>query len=315
MSPSSEHKQVAVYRDKIIQEICYALGVSRNGVVCRLIGPLLRRPASRLGRIALRADEGVRISGLGGGARRILPDLSLNPSVRGAEDVPVDGPLLIVSNHPGGFDSIAILSCILRRDLKVVLSDVPFTRAFSAARPYFIYVPPNVPGTAATLRASLDHLRRGGALLTFAYGDVEPDPELRGGSADSFQDWSRSIEVMLGEVPEAWLQVMIVSGVQRSIFSRSPILKIRKSEPRRQKLAEALQMTCQMIFPSSVRTNVHISFAKPIKAAELPKSELMPSVIEIARGLLDDHMAALSSPRPSPLSFKKIHEDRSSSPL
>ena len=178
MSPSSEQKQVAVYRDKIIKEICYALGVSRNGVMSRLIGPLFRFPVNRLARIAVRADNVVSSEGLGGGARRILPDLSLAPSVRGADDIPADGPLLVVSNHPGGFDSIAILSCIPRKDLKVILSDVPFTRAFTAARQYFIYVPPDVPGSTATLRASLDHLKRGGALLTFAYGDVEPDPEL-----------------------------------------------------------------------------------------------------------------------------------------
>jgi 1-acyl-sn-glycerol-3-phosphate acyltransferase len=309
MNQPSEQKQVAIYRDKIINEICYALGVSRDGVMRRLIGPLFRFPANRLGRIAIRADNEINISGLSGGARRILPDLSLNPSVRGVGDIPVDGPLLVVSNHPGGFDSVAILSCIPRKDLKVILSDVPFTRAFSAARQYFIYAPPDVLGSMTTLRASINHLKRGGALLTFAYGDVEPDPELSGGSAVSFQDWSRSIEIMLREVPDAWLQVAIVSGVQKSTFTYSPILKIRKTAPRRQKLAEVLQILNQMIFPSGIRTNVHISFAKPIKASELSKGELMLSVITIARRLLEDHMASLNSTLPSSLSFKNTHMD------
>jgi 1-acyl-sn-glycerol-3-phosphate acyltransferase len=156
-------------------------------VIRRLLGPLFRYPANRFGRIAARAVNEVRISGLSGGAHRILPDLSLNPSVRGAEDIPVDGPLLVVSNHPGGFDSVAILSCISRKDLKVVLSDLPFTRVFSAARQHFIYVPPDVMGGMTTLRASIDHLKNGGALLTFAYGDLEPDPELSGGPLNPFK--------------------------------------------------------------------------------------------------------------------------------
>jgi hypothetical protein len=294
MRQSSEQGQVAVYREKIVNEICYALGVSRSGVIRRLLGPLFRYPANRFGRIAARADNEVRISGLSGGARRILPDLSLNPTVRGAEDIPVDGPLLVVSNHPGGFDSVAILSCIPRKDLKVILSDVPFTRAFSAARQYFIYISPDVIGGIATLRASIDHLKNGGALLTFAHGDVEPDPELSWGAAESFQDWSRSIEIMLREVPNAWLQVTIVSGVLMSKFMRSPIVKIRKTAPRRQKLAEVLQIIRQMIFPLSIQTNVHISFAKPIRGTDLAKDEMMPSVIKIARRLLEDHMASLS---------------------
>jgi hypothetical protein len=292
---SEERKLAAIYRDKIINEICYALGLSRSGLVRRLIGPLFRFPANRLGRIAIRGDRKVSISGLGGAARRILPDLSLHPSVLGPVDVPMDGPLLVVSNHPGGFDSIAILSCIPRKDLKVVLSDVPFTRAFSVARRYFIYVPSDVHGNTATLRDSIDHLKRGGALLTFAYGDVEPDPELSGGSAASFQDWSRSIDIMLREVPDAWLLVTIISGVQRPMFANSPLLKFRKTTPQRQKLAEVLQIIQQMIFPSGIRTNAHISFSKPVRASELSKGELMPSVIAIARRLLDDHMASLSS--------------------
>jgi 1-acyl-sn-glycerol-3-phosphate acyltransferase len=301
MNPSSEQEQVAVYRDKIINEICYALGVSRNGVMHRLMGPLFRFPANRLGLIAVRTDNEVKISGLSGGARRILPDLSLNPSVRGAGDIPVDGPLLVVSNHPGGFDSIAILSCIPRKDLKVILSDVPFTRAFTSARQYFIFVPPDVSGSATTLRASIDHLKNGGALMIFPNGDVEPDPELSGSAADSIQDWSRSIEIMLREVPNAWLQAAIISGVQMPMLMRSPILKIRKTAPRRQKLAEVLQIIRQMIFPPRVRTNVHISFAKPIKAKELAKSEWMPSVIKIACELLEDHMAFLNTPKKNPL--------------
>jgi 1-acyl-sn-glycerol-3-phosphate acyltransferase len=295
MKPSSEQEQAAVYREKIINEFCYALGVSRNGLTRRLLGPLFRCPANRLGRIAARADDAVRISGLSGGARRILPDLSLNPSARGAAHIPVVGPLLVVSNHPGVFDSVAILSCVPRKDLKVLLSDVPFTRAFSAARQYFIYVPPDVSGSATTLRASIDHLKNGGALLIFPNGDVEPDPELNGGAAESIKDWSRSIEIMLREVPNAWLQAAMISGVQMPKLMRTPILKIRKTAPQRQKLAEVLQIIRQILFPSGIRTNVHISFAKPIKALELTKGELMPSVITIARRLLDDHLASLST--------------------
>ena len=115
----------------------------------------------------------------------------------------MDGPLLVVSNHPGAFDSVAILSCIPREDVKVLLSDVPFTRAFTSARRYFIYVPPDASGRMTTLRASIDHLKSGGALLIFAHGDVEPDPEVSPGADESIQDWSRSIEIMLGEVPNA----------------------------------------------------------------------------------------------------------------
>ena len=293
MNPlSGQEEVVAAYREKIIDEIGYALGIGRTGVMRRLLGPLFRRPAGRFGRIAARADAEVESSGISGGARRILPDFSLTVSARGTESIPADGPLLVVSNHPGALDSVAILSCIPRKDVKVLLSDVPFTRAFSAARQYFIFVPPETGGRSATLRASIDHLRSGGSLLIFAHGDVEPDPEVSPGAGESIQDWSRSVEIMLRQVPESWLQVTIASGALARKFVRNPVIRIRKSPARRQKLAEVLQLSQQMLFPRSVRTHVHISFAKPVKGMGLAIEEVMPALAGIARRLLEDHLSS-----------------------
>jgi len=293
---SSEREQAAVYGEKIVDEICYALGVSRSGVMRRLLGPLFRSPARRFGRMAACADSEVRSSGLSGGARRILPELALKTTVRGAENVPDRGPLLVASNHPGAFDSLAIMSCVPRKDLKVVLSDVPFTRALSAAGQHFIYVPPDATGRVRALRASIDHLRRDGSLLTFPHGDVEPDPELGPGAAEAIQDWSPSIEIMLRRVPEIRLQVVISSGVLLPKFVHSPIVRIRKTAATRQKLAEVLQISRQMVLPQSVRTHVHISFAKPVQGMDLIGDEMMPAVIRIARRLLEDHLTALKNP-------------------
>lgn len=289
MVTQSRQKEMAVYREKIINEICYALGIGRSGAMRRLLGPLFRRPANRFGQIAARADAEVESSGISGGARRILPDFSLMVSARGAEQIPKDGPLLLVSNHPGALDSVAILSCVPRKDLKVLISDVPFTRAFSAARQHFVYVPHESSGRLAALRDSIDHLRSGGSLLIFAHGDVEPDPEVSPGASESIQDWSRSIEIMLRRVPESWLQVAIASGVLARKFVRSPLVRIRNDPARRQKLAEVLQLSRQMIFPGSVPTHVHVSFAKPIKRLDLTRDEVMPALIRIARELLEDH--------------------------
>jgi len=50
-----------------------------------------------------------------------------------------------------------------------------------------------------------------------------------------------------------------------------------------------------MVFPRSVRTNVHISFAKPVRGIDLPGDELMPAVIKIARRLLKDHVASMKA--------------------
>lgn len=296
----AEARVVRVYREKIVGEICYALGLRRDGLARRLLAPAFRGPAGRFGRIAARADLEAERSGISGAARRILPDLSLAPAARGTENIPVDGPLLLVSNHPGAYDSVAILSCVPRRDIKVFISDGGFTRAFSAARGYFIYVPKVVARRTAALRESIGHLRAGGALLIFAHGEVEPDPELGPGAYEALGDWSRSIGIMLRRVPETRLQLAIASGILMPKFLRHPLVRIRKTAARRQKLAEVLQMSQQMLFPRSVRTDVHISFAEPVQASALPGGDPMAAVIGMARRLLADHLAAFGGDRRGP---------------
>jgi len=293
MNPSSKREHVAAFREKITDEICKAFGFSPAGVMRRLLGPLFRLPTNRFGRIAARVDDEVESSGLSGGARRILPDLALEVTARGAKNIPLEGPLLLAPNHPGAFDSVAILSCIPRQDVKVLISDVPFTRAFAFARRYFIYVPKDASGRMTTLRASIDHLRSGGALLIFAHGEVEPDPELSPRADECIQDWSPSIELMLREVPDCRLQVAIASGVLMPKFVSSPIVKIRKTVAKRQKLAEFLQISRQMAFASSDKTHVHISFAEPVKGVDLARGETMSVVVEIARRLLKEHLESL----------------------
>ncbi|MBP1768600.1 MAG: hypothetical protein H6P98_2715, partial [Candidatus Aminicenantes bacterium] len=135
-------------------------------------------------------------------------------------------------------------------------------------------------------------LRAGGCLLVFAHGDVEPDPEVSPGAAESIQQWSRSVEIMLRRAPDARLQVAIVSGVLAPKFVRSPLVRIRKSPARRQKLAEVLQLSQQMIFPRSVRTHVHISFARAVQRMESNGEAIMSVLVRTAGALLEDHLSS-----------------------
>jgi hypothetical protein len=294
MTPSSDRQDVAAYREKITDEICRALGFSPSGAARRLLGPLFRYPAGRFAGIIARADDEIRSSGLSGGARSILADFSLKPAVRGAESIPRDGPLLIASNHPGAYDSLAIMASVPRKDLKVVISDVGFTRAFAAAREYYIYAPRDTAGRMKALRASIAHLASGGALLLFAHVEVEPDPETSPGAGEALEDWSRSIEIILRRVPETRLQVSIASGILMPRFLNSPLVRIRRNAPQRQKLAEFLQVSWQMVFPRSVQPKIHLSFSAPAEGRELPRNRLMPVVVAMAGRLLEDHLAAIS---------------------
>jgi hypothetical protein len=296
MDKTALQRQSAVYREKIITEICYALGLPRSGAARDLlVRPLFWLPASRFGRLAAKADDEVQRTGITGGARAILPDFSMNAIVHGAENIPDKGPMLLVSNHPGAYDSVVIMSCVPRKDLKIILSDVPFTRAFATASQYFIYVGDDPAGRTAAIRTGIAQLKSGGAVMIFAHGEVEPDPELAQGSHEAICDWSRSVEIMLRKVPETMLQVTIASGVLMPKFFNSPLTKIHKAAPKRQKMAEFLQISQQMVLPRSVDATAHISFARPVRASDIPSGQIMPTVIRIGQQLLAEHVQRLHS--------------------
>jgi hypothetical protein len=289
---SRDQEQVAVYRETITDEIFHALGLSRRGMMRRWLGPLFRYPTGRFAEVIARADTEVMNSGLSGGSRRLIEDLSLWVAVRGADTIPERGPLLVASNHPGAYDSIAILSCLPRQDVKVIISDAGFTRALSAARRYFIFAPNGTGPRAAALRESLDHLRGGGSLLVFPHVEVEPDPETSADAWQTFRNWSRGVEVMLSHVPGVRLLLVMASGVLMPRFLHHPLAKVRRSLPIRQKLAEFLQVSQQMAFPKSVRPHIHLSFAPPVDRAEFDGKDTMPAVREMARRLFAEHRAA-----------------------
>ena len=284
---------IAAIRNSITDEICFALCGSRTGILRWLLGPLFFLPVDHFAHIFARLDNEVPCSGLSGGARMVLPDFSLHVNSRGAEFIPTNGPLLVVSNHPGAYDSLAITASIPRKDLKIVVSDVKFVHSLTAASQYFIYVPPETAGRMATLRSSIQHLKNDGALLIFAHGEVEPDPAVSPGASQSIQDWSPSVEIMLRKVPDAWLQIVIASHMLLPQFFNSPIARLRRQPHTRQKLAEVMQVIQQMLLPKSIEANVRLSFARPVSASELAQGEVMPAVIQLARQTLEEHISQL----------------------
>lgn len=279
-------------KERITDEIIFALGFARAGIARRWLGPLFRAPAAHFGRIFARLEREVPRSGLPGGAREILPDFSLRPRIQGREQIPASGPLLLVSNHPGAYDSLAITACVPRPDLTIAVSDVPFLRSLPETGKHFIYIPPDPDGRTAALRACIAHLKTGGALLIFAHGEVEPDPAIMPGASESIGEWSRSIEIMLRKVPALRCLPVIASGVLLRRFVDNPLTRLRRLPAQRQKLGEVLQIMRQLIQPRSVQADVRVSFGAPLEASRLNPDELMPAVIRAARGVLEEHLRA-----------------------
>ncbi|AWN15384.1 hypothetical protein [Salinisphaera sp. LB1] len=123
-------------------------------------------------------------------------------------------PLLLVSNHPGLVDAVALLSRLAEHDVRLLVAERPLFHALPALRQHLIMVAAAGGGRAFAVRAATRHLRAGGTLLTYPAGRIEPDPASDLNDAlTALECWSPSASYLARRVPELRVQPVTVSHV------------------------------------------------------------------------------------------------------
>ncbi len=272
-------------------EIWKVIGLSPDTRLRHLLNPLLWAPLRRFAEWASEFDRMVAESGFREAAREVLPRFVNRLEVDGQQQVPASGPLLVVSNHPGSADGLAIAASLPRNDLKIVVSALPFIRSLPNSAQHFIYTDPLEPHKRMeVIRSSIRHLRNGGALLLFPRGQVEPDPAWLPGAMESLSRWSASLGLIARAVPEAKILTTVVSGVLARGSLHNPVTRWPRDPRRRQLLAEIFQVIQQALFPYGISVSTRLSYGKPIVAGDQDARELTREIVEYAKQLLNDHL-------------------------
>src|SRR5919112_4750191 len=178
-----------------VEDLICAFGLGKTGHGRAAMESISRIPARRLARQILTYDRIVGESGLGTGGAWALKRLSRSTSIEGQEYVPRDGPLLLVSNHPGLADAVALFAATPRNDLRVIAADRPFLEALPNTSHYLLTVREASAGRLGVARAAATHLRGGRAVLTFPGGRIEPDPAVLPGAVEALNHWSSSADL------------------------------------------------------------------------------------------------------------------------
>lgn len=292
----ADQDQIPALTRQITDEVFSAFGLRSESRLRWLLGPVIWPPAHLFARLASEIEQNTAQFGLTEAARRLLPRFVKDVQVLGAGNIPAQGPLLIASNHPGAYDSVAIVANLPRPDLKVVVSDVALLRNLPALDHRFIYTVSGTHGRMTAVRNIIRHLQDGGAVLIFATGIVDPDPAVLPGAEEKLGDWSPSLELALRRVPGARLLPTIVSGVLSPVSLRSPLLRFQKEAWRQRKLAEFIQVMQQIVIKRDYGLTPRLSFGEALTGDELasrnPDGEVMPEIIAQARSLLRRHMGS-----------------------
>jgi hypothetical protein len=290
LEPDSD--QLADLRTSILDDIFKDFNQSRKRWIRNLLEPFAFFSIHRFARLMLSLDLTISQEGF----RQALHDLAAffvnDIDVLGDEYIPKDGPLLVVSNHPGTIDCAAIGAKLPRDDLHIIATDFPLLQRLPYASQRLIFIDPHAPINLSGARSTINHLQQGGSVLIFPSGRVEPDPAIMPDAIDKILNWSPSIEFFLRKVPETQVVFTIVSGVLSPLFLNNPIIHLLRGVRDPLAIAEVSQIITQMLLKKRFRMNPHISFDLPQTVEELWRDyeSIHQAVIEKANQLMSDHL-------------------------
>ncbi len=189
----------------------------------RFVERLARMPSARLGRSLARFDALIGDVGIAAAAKATLDAFGVRLEVDGA--VPLRGGLLVVTNHPGAYDALALLAALRRKDVALVAADRTFLKAMPTLAAHLVFVDDTCAfGRLAGLRRAVAWLGRGGALVQFGAGTIEPDARFTPRGAEVLGPWSEGTAVLAAAAAGCGATVIpaFVSGVHSPRTKRLP---------------------------------------------------------------------------------------------
>lgn len=249
----------------------------RVEVIRRLIGPVADRVAGHF----VSYDRALGEAGMLHGSTWIVDEATGGLAIEGAGHVPAGGPLLVVANHPGLSDAVAILAALGRDDAWIVAADYPFLHALRLASRRFLFVPDDHAGRLPVFRRIVSKLRAGAAVVVFPAGCLELDPALSPTAAlDSLGTWSRSI----GLLAKLGGGALVIPAAVRGVVARSafdhPLAKRRTALTERQRVATLIQIALRAYRADRVQ----VAFGPPI--APGAALDLHAAVLDAMRTLI-----------------------------
>ena len=254
-----------------LDDLVSSFGWQDSPLLSRLLRYFFRKPAHTFAKHVVEYDDIVGAHGIVEGgwnlSRRYVQDIR----IIGADRIP-ESAFLALSNHPGMTDTVALFAALNRKDLHIIALDRPFLNALPHTTAQLFYVYDDPAKRMTLVRQVSAHLKKGGAILTFPAGHIEPDPDVYPGAVDSLKDWTDSVGVFIRMAPEAAILPVLVRNVVAKKYAEHWLLRIKKTKEEKEKLATALQLLGMVMFNEKPVT-VTIQIGKPIYAKELGTTE------------------------------------------
>ncbi|NDJ54897.1 MAG: glycerol acyltransferase [Chloroflexi bacterium] len=266
--------------------------LNRVPLLSPLLKPALWASARQFSRIILEYDQTVRERGFQAAAQFILDWATSSVTVHGADHIPSSGPALIVSNHPGLSDTVALFAQIERTDLRTIAAKRPFLDALAHVHPYLIVLDEDDERSGVTvLKQATAYLRSGGLVVTFPNGRIEPDPLTMSGAIEALSGWSESLALFVRRVPDLLVVPAMVGGVISARALQHPVTWLYRDPKQRDWAAATIQFSSERLR----RVPVVVAFSQALPAsqlASLSREELIATITGQVAGLMRQYAQA-----------------------
>lgn len=193
-------------------EMVSALGVGSVPLPLRRgLALPFRALSRRLAETLAVMDDTIAERGLPAAAAQALTSFGVELRESGA--APESKACLVLANHPGAYDALALMSALRRRDLLILAADRVFLRALPNLSQHLLFVGDTPGERAAALKRALLRLRSGGAVLHFPAGQIEPDADFEHAPARLLAPWQPGVAALLKACTKVEGRV-IVAGVR-----------------------------------------------------------------------------------------------------
>lgn len=250
-----------------LDDLVASFGWQNSPLPSRLLRIFFHKHAQTFAQHVIEYDDKVGEAGIVEGGWNLTRRYDKDLRIIGADRIP-ESAFLALSNHPGMTDTVALFAALKRPDLRIIALDRPFLNALPHTTSHLFYVHDDPAKRMTLVRQVSAHLKKGGAILTFPAGQIEPDPDVYPGAVESLKEWTDSVGVFVRMAPDAAILPVLVRSVVAKKYAHHWLLGIKKTKDEREKLATALQLLGMVIFGEKPVT-VTIQIGKPIYAREL----------------------------------------------
>lgn len=272
-----------------LDDLVASFGWQNSPLLSRLLRIFFRKPAQTFAQHVIEYDDKVGEAGIVEGGWNLTRRYDKDLRIIGADRIP-ESAFLALSNHPGMTDTVALFAALNRPDLRIIALDRPFLNALPHTTSHLFYVHDDPAKRMTLVRQVSAHLKKGGAILTFPAGHIEPDPDVYPGAVESLKEWTDSVGVFVRMAPDAAILPVLVRSVVAKKYAHHWLLGIKKTKEEREKLATALQLLGMVIFGEKP-VMVTIQIGKPIYARELGTTNtdvIHQAVLAEMRFLIED---------------------------